>query len=170
MPPPLRAAAPLGISYRPETEEDRDFVVRLYGSTRAEELALTGWPPEMQVRFIAQQEFAQNHHLKTHHPDAEWLLIERGGERAGRLYLEERATEYWVIDIALLPQFQGQGIGTAVLRDVLDQARAAGKRVSLKVLQTNDGARRLYLKLGFGYVGDTGLHQHLEWRAPGGEA
>ena len=46
------AAAPrFGIAYRPMTDDDLPFVAALYASTRAEEVAPTGWPPEMQRRL-----------------------------------------------------------------------------------------------------------------------
>jgi GNAT superfamily N-acetyltransferase len=162
MPPPQRAAAAFGISYRLKSEDDAPFIERLYASTRAE-LAITGWPEALKRQFIAQQQFAQDRHFELCHPQAEWLLIERRGEPIGRLYVEDRGGALWLIDIALMPESQGRGIGTAVLRDLLDQAREAGKPVWLAVFKTNP-ARRLYERLGFTPVGDAGPHDRMIWR------
>lgn len=166
--PPLEAAAKLGIGLRPATNEDLPFIARLYASTRAEEMALTGWPQEQQAAFLAQQHEAQHRHYRQHYPVAEWLIVERGGAAIGRLYLGESEGELRVIDISLLPAARGEGIGGAILSDILCQAEASGKRVIIHVEQSNP-ARRLYARLGFRIVDDQGVYLRMEWPSPTGE-
>ena len=90
MPPPIRAAGQFAITYRPMVEaQDLPFVAELYASTRREEVAQTGWPPEMQEAFLRQQHEAQHSHYSLHFAEAEWLIVERGGEAIGRLYLRD---------------------------------------------------------------------------------
>jgi GNAT superfamily N-acetyltransferase len=163
MPPPLRAAARLGLSYRPITDEDMPFLAALYFSTRAEEVAQTGWPAEIQHQFLAQQFDAQHRHYQRHYADAEWLIIERGGETVGRLYIEEWPSQIRIIDIALVPAARGLGIGAAIFEDTFDVARAKGKKVSIHV-EKNNRARNLYLRLGFELIADEGVYDLLEWR------
>ena len=163
MPPTLRAAAALGLSCRLRTEADLPFIERLYRSTREEELAMTGWPEAFKQQFIAQQQFAQNRHFELVHPGAEWLLIEQHGAPIGRLYVEDRGAELWLIDIALLPECRGRGIGAALLGDLLAQGRDAGKPVGLTVFKSNP-ARRLYERLGFVAIEDGGAYDRMEWR------
>lgn len=157
MPPPLRAGAELGLSFRQMEEGDLPFVAELYASTRREELAGTGWPPEMQEAFLRQQHEAQHSHYSLHHADAEWLIIERCGQPVGRLYLRERPEGVHVIDISLVPESRGQGIGGAILRDTLDYANGVGKPVSARVEKFNR-ARTLYERLGFGVIEDEGIY------------
>ncbi len=53
-------------------------------------------------------------------------------------------------DIAVLPEFRGRGLGSALLRGVADRARELGCcKVTLEVHESNDGARRLYEREGF---------------------
>jgi ribosomal protein S18 acetylase RimI-like enzyme len=163
MPPPLKAAAGLGIAYRPITDDDLPFLGALYASTRAEEVAMTGWPPEMQGQFLAQQFDAQHRHYMRHYPDAEWLIVERGGEPIGRLYIEEWSTQIRIIDISLMTESRGRGLGAAILEDMLEMARSAGKSVSIHV-EKNNPARHLYDRLGFAAVEDKGVYDMLEWR------
>ena len=165
MPPPLPAAAALGISVRPMRDEDLAFVAALYASTRAEEVASTGWPAEQQQAFLAQQHRAQHHHYRTYYPDAEWLILERGGEAVGRLYVDEWEGLVRIIDISLLPQARGQGIGGAILKDVLEAAAAEGKAVSIHV-EVHNPARRLYERLGFEPVEDKGIYIEMVRRPP----
>ena len=162
MPPPLVAAAALGIRYRPERDEDRAFAAAVYASTRAEEVAQTGWAIEMQRQFLAQQAEAQHRHYRRHYPDAEWLIVERGGEAVGRLYLEEWPSQFRVIDISLVPESRGSGIGAAILCDIGAAAAAAGKKVSIHV-EKNNRARNLYIRLGFAVVEDKDVYDLMEW-------
>ena len=166
MPPPLRAAAAHGISYRPIGEADLPFLFEVYASTRADELAITGWPDEMKHAFLAQQFEAQHVHYQRHYPDAEWLVIEREGEGIGRLYIEAWDEEVRIIDIALLPHARRHGIGAAILEDLLEEAGEAAKAVSIHV-EKNNPARGLYERLGFAPVRDRGVYDQREWRPAG---
>jgi GNAT superfamily N-acetyltransferase len=163
MPPPLRAAAKLGISYRASSEADEPFLGLVYASTRVEEVAATGWPLEMQHQFLAHQADAQHRHYRRHYPDAEWLVIERGGEAIGRLFIEVWPSQIRLIDIALLPQARGGGVGGAILADLQDMAAAAGKALSIHV-ERNNPAMSLYLRHGFAKVEDHGVYDLMEWR------
>jgi ribosomal protein S18 acetylase RimI-like enzyme len=157
-----RAAAELGISYRPMTHDDVPFVARLYASTRAEEVAATGWPQAAQDAFLTQQHQAQHRHYAQHYPDAERLIVEYGGEPIGRLYWREEADQLHVIDISLAPERRDQGLGGAILRDLLATSRAAGKAVTIHVEKMNR-ARHLYERLGFEVTEDQGIYDLMRW-------
>lgn len=159
-PPPLRAAAALGVTYRAMTDGDLPFVAALYASTRAEEVAATGWPPEMQAAFLQQQHQAQHSHYRLHYADAAWLIIRQHGADVGRLYLDHRPDDLGVIDISLVPAVRGQGIGGAVLRDVLAMAAESDRVVGIHVEKANP-ARRLYERLGFELAEDKGIYDYL---------
>lgn len=157
MPLLLNAAAGLGVSCRRFTENDLPFVAALYASTRREELAMTGWPAEAQAAFLEQQHEAQHSHYSIHYSDADWLILERDGAAIGRLYVNDEPERLHVIDISLVPASRAQGIGGAVLRDVLELARQRGKAVTIHV-EKNNPARRLYDRLGFETVEDCGIY------------
>ena len=163
MPPPLTASAALGLSLRPEADDDRAFVASLYASTRGGEFAAAGWPPEQLDAFLRQQEEAQRRHYRAAYDGAEWLIVEADGEAVGRLYLLEGAGEIRIIDVSLLPSAQGRGFGGGLLADLLAAAGSAGKRVTLHVERHNP-ALRLYARLGFVLVEDAGVYLALEWR------
>ena len=160
MPPPLHAAAPYGIAFRPMVDADLPFIEALFASTRAEEVALTGWPEEQQRAFLAQQHRAQHHHYRNHYPDAEWLIVERGREPIGRLYLDRSERLLHIIDLSLVPAARGQGLGGAILGDIIGAAHLESLDVSLHVERHNP-AIRLYLRLGFNCVGEEGLYLEM---------
>lgn len=163
MPPPVAAAAAYGISYREMTDGDLPFVAALYATTRAAEIAATGWPPDMQAAFLKQQHRAQHASWRSSYPDGEWLLIERGGEAIGRLCLARQEGMLLLVDISLLPAERGAGLGTAILTDLV--AGEAGA-VQLHVERTN-AARRLYGRLGFEIVEEQSIYLRMVRPAAG---
>lgn len=79
------------------------------------------------------------------------------GQPAGRLYVARWDEEIRIVDIALLPGRRNGGIGTALLRDLMREAEAAGKPLTIHVERFNP-ALGLYLRLGFTAVEDKGVH------------
>ena len=163
LPVPVRAAA-FGLSYRAAGDSDRALLARIYASTRADEVARTGWPAEQQRQFLQMQFDAQDAHYRQHYPDALWLVIQLGVAPVGRLYLEDRERELRIIDIALLPEFRGRGWGEAILRDLMEAAAETGRGVSIHVEKTNP-AMRLYRRLGFRTTEEKGVYDLMEWVA-----
>ena len=157
MPPPRAAAAAFGISYRVMTDGDLPFVAALYATTRAEELAATGWPAEAQAAFLNQQHLAQHGYYRAAYPGGEWLLIERAGAPIGRLYLAEELGRLLVVDISLLPEARGSGLGTAILKDLLS---GETRPVELHVERSNP-ARRLYERLGFAVIEEQPIYLRM---------
>jgi ribosomal protein S18 acetylase RimI-like enzyme len=73
-----------------------------------------------------------------------------GGEPAGICKLAIRGDRGWIAGVGVAVPHRGQGVGEALMRGVLEQARARGLReVWLEVLVQNEPAIRLYEKLGF---------------------
>jgi ribosomal protein S18 acetylase RimI-like enzyme len=158
--PPVEWADQL--RFRPIQEQDEEFLYRLYASTRAEELAHTEWNDAQKAEFLRMQFQAQHRHYLSHFSRAEFLLILRDGEPIGRLYVERRPAEVRVIDIALLPDWRSRGLGGALMRDLMGDARNQCIPVRLHVEKFNP-ALRLYERLGFRPVEDLGVHLLMQW-------
>ena len=153
----------LSLVLRPTTAVDHDFLAGVFASTRADELAVTGWPEEFKSAFCAQQFAAQTAHYQAHYSAASFSVIEHGGAPVGRLIVLRFPRSLHIVDISLLPAARGQGIGSRLLGDLLTEARAAGKTVCLCVEKMNR-ARQLYGRLGFRDVADEGISWRMEWR------
>ncbi len=145
------------------TEADLPFAAALYASTRAEEVAASGWPLADQHSFLAQQHRAQHEHYKAHYPGMAWLILEQEGQAVGRLYLMEWESEFRVVDISLVASHRGRGIGAALFGDLMALAGARDKKLSIHV-EKNNPARRLYDRLGFELAADKGVYDLLEWQ------
>jgi GNAT superfamily N-acetyltransferase len=152
------------IVLRPITPEDDSFLAQLYASTRVDELAITGWSEEQKAAFCRMQFDAQSAHYRAHYPDASCQIIERGGLAAGRLLVWRTEKQILVIDISLLPEHRGAGVGTELLKGLQAEARTAGKTLTIHVEHFNP-ARRLYERLGFKEIEDLGVYRLMEWRA-----
>lgn len=154
------AARQSGLVVRHETSEDYPFIVALYASTRAEELARVNWPESARTQFLEQQSAAQIRHYRQHFPAAAYLLVERDSQSIGRLYLDRRPGELRLMDIALLPDARGQGWGRVLMAAVLNLAASGREAVGLHV-EPDNPARGWYQRLGFVDQGPEGLYRFM---------
>jgi len=150
------------LSLRPIRDSDMPFLHALYASTRAEELAQTDWDAATVVAFIEQQFRAQHAWYQEQYAGSSFCVIERAGIPIGRLYVGRWEREIRIIDIALLPAYRNAGIGSALIRSILDEGRSSGRRVSIHVEVFNP-ALRLYTRLGFRPVAEEGPYVLMEW-------
>ena len=149
---------------RPATLEDLEFLFHLYASTRQEELAPVPWSPEQKAAFLRQQFEAQDSHYRQYYAGAEFLVIELEGVPVGRLYRLRMPDEHRLMDIALLPAWRGQGLGSQLLGEVMEAASQEGLPLRIHVEKFNP-ALRLYERLGFRILEDRGVYWFME-RAP----
>lgn len=154
---------PDDVCLRPMVDADLPLLERVYASTRKAELAQTDWSEEQKTTFLSFQFQAQHQHYRTHYYDAQFFVIERAGAPVGRLYLHWRKDELRIVDIALLPEARGHGLGNALLSALMTRAADEGKSVSIHVEQMNP-AMRLYLRLGFEKIDEHGIYHLMEWR------
>jgi ribosomal protein S18 acetylase RimI-like enzyme len=155
----------LELTLRPAGPGDGEFLYRVYASTRSEELEPVPWDEAQKEAFLRAQFGAQDRWYREHYRQATYAVIVVDGGPAGRLYVHRGDAEIRIVDIALLPEHRGNGVGTSLLGDLLAEADAAGKRVTIHVERLNP-ALRLYERLGFSVAEDKGVYLFLE-RPPG---
>jgi ribosomal protein S18 acetylase RimI-like enzyme len=151
------------ITLDPVCSSDEAFLYQTYASTRAEEVALTGWSAEKQEEFLHMQYEAQSRSYLVQTPEAKYFVIRCDGIAAGRLIVERTADEIHVIDIALIPDFRRRGIGSALMRTMIQEAEQDAKAVRLFVEQFNP-ALRWYERLGFRVVSAGPIYFEMVWR------
>ena len=156
------SAGPATIALRRAVAADEASFAEVYASTRLDELEPTGWSDDEKRQFLRSQFSAQTHAYAGAYPDGEVSAVVRGDDVIGRLYLgRPTPDELRVVDVALLPEHRGRGIGTRLMADVLVRADANGWRVTLHVESWNP-ALRLYDRLGFRAVEERGIYLFLE--------
>jgi len=150
------------IRYRPVTPDDVPFLRHLYGTTRQEEMSILRWNDEEKRAFLDQQFLAQKTHYEDFYPGCEFLVMEMSGKPVGRLYIDRREDRIEIIDIALLPELRGRGLGRVLLEEILAEGEKSGKRVTIYVEHFNP-ARHLYDRLGFRHIDTNGVYHFMEW-------
>src|SRR5215211_5254758 len=116
------------VELRPATPDDYEELVSVYASTRAAELAqVTWWDDGQKLAFCRAQYDAQKEEYDARFPDAEYDVIELEGRTAGRVWVGRAEEEIRLLDIALLPEAQRQGLGAAVVGALIEEARASSK-------------------------------------------
>jgi GNAT superfamily N-acetyltransferase len=150
------------LTLRPATDADYDFMRRLYGSGREEEMQRFPFDDAQKEVFLDQQFAAQFEHYGIHYPTCERNIIEKDGHPLGRLWIDEWRDQIRLVDIALMPEHRGSGIGSRLLHEVLDRGTKAGKPVTIHV-EAFSPALRLYQRLGFEKVDTNGVYFLMRW-------
>jgi len=144
--------------------EDEPFLEQVYASTRAAELAQVPWSDEQKAAFCRMQFAAQHQYYQEHYAGAAFDVIEQRGCPIGRLYVHRGEREIRIVDIALLPEQRGCGLGTRLLAGLQEEARTTDRKLSVHVEKFNP-ALALYQRLGFQAGADRGAYLFLEWTA-----
>lgn len=157
---PLANIGQMPVTLRPVVPDDQDFLYEVYASTRRAEMAAWGWNAAQQDAFLRMQFTAQRRSYEMQHTHAAHSIILLDGEPVGRLLVARSEDEIKLTDISLLPEQRGQGIGSGLIRNLLDEAEQGGRTVCLEVLRDNPAAR-LYARLGFVVTGEHDLYLQM---------
>jgi GNAT superfamily N-acetyltransferase len=154
---------PVGmLRLRPEHEEDRAFRYRLFCDTREPEFALLA--PAAFEQVMTQQFHAQTLSDLARFPQARFDIIELSGEPIGRIVVDRPGDALHLVDLAIVPHQRSRGVGTAIMRALMDEAEGAGVPVRLEGASEGDPSLQFYLRLGFVPVETVPLYMRLEWR------
>jgi len=154
----------MSISFRPVTESDLLFLSNLYASTREEEMTILPWTDEQKVEFVRMQFNAQHKFFKQEFSNAEFNLVLKDDIAIGRMYVERRENEIRIIDVTLMPDYRGQGVGQVLMKSLLDESAGSAKPITLHVAKDSP-AMSFYERFGFKYVEDRGVYQLIRWSA-----
>lgn len=155
----------VNVSLRPVTDADQEFLIGVYASTRASELAQVDWDDSQKDAFIRWQYAMQKQEYDTRYPVARYNVILVDDQPAGRIWVGIDDRQIRLLDIALLTEFQNRGVGAYLLRQLIDESKREQKPLRHMVFMLNDNAHRFYERLGFVEIEDVGGYKHMEWRA-----
>jgi GNAT superfamily N-acetyltransferase len=163
----MRFPLPSGaeVSLRPVSAADNEFLLKVYADTRKDELAQVPWSDEQKSQFLKSQFDFQRQHYEANYPAIEYDVILVDEQPAGRIWIS-RGAEIHLLDIALLGEFQNRGVGTVLLRGLIDEAVRVQKPLRHTVFVLNTQAKQFYERLGFVVFGEAGAYLHMEWRGP----
>jgi ribosomal protein S18 acetylase RimI-like enzyme len=154
------------VRLRPAQPSDAQFLFDLFRAHHIGMLRLGGLPDPMIENLLAMQYRSRTQSYRDRFPGARWSVIESAGVAIGELIAHDEADAIYVVDIALLPERQGRGIGSALIRSVIAAGAARGG-VRAMVLLNNDISLKMFRRLGFVEGGhDGGARVELRWRPP----
>jgi GNAT superfamily N-acetyltransferase len=153
------------LALRKVTADDDTFLLSVYESTRADELAQAEWQPGQKEVFLKWQFDLQRREYDARFPDAEYYVILIDERPAGRIWIGRDEEQIRLLDIALLPEFQKRGAGTSLLRALIEESVRAKKTLRHMVFVLNNDAHRFYERLGFVVIDDLGAYKHMEWKS-----
>ncbi|RJE87685.1 GNAT family N-acetyltransferase [Paenibacillus sp. 1011MAR3C5] len=131
-----------------ERQEDQSFQYEVYASTRLEEMRLMGWDIAQQDTFLRMQFMMQQRSYAARYPNEAYQLILYDGVEVGHLLVSREDNAIRLVDVAILPHYRNNGIGTFVINNLMQEALATGRSTMLHVVRSNR-AIKLYERLGF---------------------
>jgi len=152
------------VELRPVSESDNEFLLSVYGSTRADEMAQVEWAEGQQEMFLRWQFDMQRREYDTRFPEAAYHVIVIDQEPAGRIWVGADDEQVRLLDIGLLPEFQNRGVGTGLVQRLMTYAANQDKALRHMVFVLNNNAERFYERLGFKQIEEFGAYKHMEWR------
>ncbi len=148
---------------------DTAFLMALYLVSRDFEMEMNPWPEADKRAFLEWQFSLQHRHYQTHYAGADFDLVLLKGVRVGRIYVHRQKHDIRLMDITLLREHRNRGIGSRLIRELLDEGTRLSTRVSLHVEPANP-AMRLYRRLDFRVKRTEGAYHYMEWLPDGGSA
>ncbi len=137
-------------------------MLELHRSVLRSDLGLASLPAENVERLAHIQFEGQQASFRVEFPDADYLMVLWNGAPVGQLVLNRAPDEIYGVDIVLLPEARGRGIGARVLQQLQDVARAGRKPFRFRVRKGNR-AIGLYLRLGFLPLEESEIDLLMEW-------
>jgi GNAT superfamily N-acetyltransferase len=154
---------PESVSLRPATPDDAEFLFAVYASSRGDDLRELGWDEARISEFLRMQYEAQQRFTESEYHRADDRIIMLDAKPVGRMLVERREHEIRGVDIALLPAYRDQGIGSCLIGRLQADAARARKPLRIQVVRFNR-AISLLKRLGFERTSETGTHYQMEWR------
>lgn len=144
--------------------DDDAFLKQAFFSTRTADAEAWSVLSEAQVIQLLEMQYnAQQMQYAQDFPDAVYSIVTIDGKDVGRLITSENESVVCGVDLAILPEFRSLGIGTVVIRNLMNEAAQTERIFKLQVLKTNR-AIGLYKRLGCEIVAETESHFAMEWR------
>lgn len=140
------------VELRKATDRDKEFLHDLnrtvYREVVIEQFGI--WDDDHQSKYFEQK-----------WKEAEYQIVELENQRIGTIWIMEEMDHIRIRELQILPEFQRRGIGTELMKRVIEKAKWRKRPIRLSVLRANR-ARIFYERLGFGMYDETETRLYLE--------
>ncbi|MDR3775211.1 MAG: GNAT family N-acetyltransferase [Terracidiphilus sp.] len=141
---------------------DLPFLFDLYCDVRGPEVSAWGWPAIQRDAFLRMQFEAQRRGYEAAYPEAIHHIVLCGGEAIGHRLAASTREGMRLVDIALLAAHRKRGIGSRLIRQLMDDCRGSRSALRLQVLRGNP-VQGLYRRLGFTETGADQMYIEMAW-------
>jgi len=124
----------------PIVDFDEPFLLTVYASIRAEEMAVVSWSDEQKNAFLTMQLQAQHNYYLSLYPNASYSIINLEAQPIGRLYIERQEDKIKILDITVLPEYRNRGVGTKLITEILQTGEQTEKPVQIYIENYNPSA------------------------------
>lgn len=150
------------LTFRPVTPEDDPYLFSLFVTSREDLNALPLSPQEKHNLFLMQFRLQQQDYTRRY-PHSRHVVLLLDGVPVGKLHTNLTNEELRGLEIIIAPEYRSYGIGTHVLKILMDEAQSAGVPFRHAVFKTNLRALSLYQRLGFEIVDEIPSHYLMAW-------
>ncbi len=148
------------LEVRKASTEDFEFLASLLVLADQDRLAgRDGWERE---QFVDRCRSQTGEEVAGKVANSLTSVVEADGMPVGRLRVVRTSEELYIAGIQVLPEHQGRGIGSKVVRSVIGEGRRKGLPVRREVEKANPDAKRLYMRLGFRVIEDRDTMELME--------
>ncbi len=142
------------ITLRSGIPEDLEFLFVLKKATLKEYVAqIWGWDDAFQY----------TRHQQTVNPEL-YKIIQISGKDIGCIEVDQRSDTLVLSVIEILPIFQNKGIGSKLIKEIIERGKNENKNIMLQVLKVNHKAFNLYKNLGFVTKDETETHYQMVYQ------
>lgn len=140
------------VELRKATDDDKEFLHELNRKVYQEVVVeqFGSWDDDHQSKYFEQK-----------WKEAEYQIVEIEGKRIGTIWIMEEIDHIRIRELQILPEFQNRGIGTELMKRVIEKAKWRKRPIRLSVLRVNR-ARIFYERFGFGVYDETETRLYLE--------
>lgn len=147
------------VRLEPVTPEDREFLLRVYECSREIELSMVQWDDATKRAFVEHQFDAQSEHYSSEYSDPRHFVVvlADSGEQVGRLWVSRGDSEIGILDVTVLSEYRGRGIGSTVVGSLVDEAQRDGKSVVVYV-ETFNPSQEFFARRDFIVESNEGIN------------
>jgi GNAT superfamily N-acetyltransferase len=152
------------LAVRPALPQDEIFLYELYVAIRGPLFAFAPITPNQREHQLRMQFRAQLSSYTQQFPNSCYHLVLLDSKPVGRLWVAPAGDAFLLVDIAIHPNVQSKGLGTALVERLQQEAQNARLPIRSTVDRFNPGSLRFHQRLGFQIVREDQLQYYLEWR------
>ena len=147
------------LRYRPTIDTDGPALFRLFQQLHAAEIATLAADATTRAALASMQYVEQRLRTSAEFPDAVDIAIERGGALCGRMVTVMRDGGIQLIQLGVLVEHRGHGIGTLAMHRIARIAEEHGCPIWLRADATSGECRGFLERVGYSVTGHGGrLH------------